>query len=89
MFLINEAFTLINQTSLVAESRGLPHGVLMADSTRYDPDCAFQIDSAQTLAIRQWPKSDLIIINEDDGDLCLGDRPLSTHCRRSTQHGIH
>lgn len=77
MFLINEALmrgkraifvadrrTLINQTSQVADTLGLSHGVLMADSPRYDQDNAFQIASAQTLAQRQWPKADLIIVDE-------------------------
>jgi superfamily II DNA or RNA helicase len=77
MFLINESLargkrvifvadrrTLINQTSEVADSLGLSHGVLMADSLRYDPDAPFQIASAQTLAMRDWPDADLIIIDE-------------------------
>jgi superfamily II DNA or RNA helicase len=78
MFLIHEALlrgkrvifvadrrTLINQTSEVADSLGLIyHSVMMADSWRYDPELPFQIASAQTLAMRDWPDADLIIIDE-------------------------
>jgi superfamily II DNA or RNA helicase len=78
MFLIHEALmrnkrvifvadrrTLINQTSEVADSLGLIyHSVMMADSWRYDPELPFQIASAQTLAMRDWPDADLVIIDE-------------------------
>ena len=57
--------TLIEQTSAVADSYGLTaHSVLMADHWRYDPRSPFQIASAQTLARRQWPDADLIVIDE-------------------------
>ena len=57
--------TLIDQTSETADRYGLSaHGVLMAQHWRYDPDMPFQIASAQTLARRQWPKADVIIIDE-------------------------
>ena len=78
MFLIHEALlknkrvtfvadrrTLINQTSQVADSLGLiSHGVMMAGHFRYNVHLPFQIASAQTLARRSWPESDLIIIDE-------------------------
>lgn len=57
--------TLIDQTSETADRYGLSaHGVLMADHWRHDADMPFQIASAQTLARRQWPKADVIIIDE-------------------------
>jgi len=57
--------TLIEQTSAVADSYGLTaHSVLMADHWRYDRHSPFQIASAQTLARRQWPDVDLIVIDE-------------------------
>lgn len=57
--------TLINQTSEVADSLGLTsHGVLMSNHWRYNIHLPFQIASAQTLARRSWPDSDLIIIDE-------------------------
>ncbi len=57
--------SLIEQTSAVADSYGLSaHGVLMANHNRYDPSLPFQIASAQTLARRQWPAADVIVIDE-------------------------
>lgn len=57
--------TLINQTSEVADSLGLiSHGVMMANHWRYNVGLPFQIASAQTLARRDWPDADLIIIDE-------------------------
>ncbi|KAF3997519.1 DEAD/DEAH box helicase [Glaciimonas immobilis] len=78
MFLIHESLlrgkrvifvadrkTLINQTSEVADSLGLiSHGVLMSNHWRCNPSLPFQIASAQTLARRNWPDADLIIIDE-------------------------
>ncbi|QRX83265.1 DEAD/DEAH box helicase [Glaciimonas sp. PAMC28666] len=78
MFLIQEALlrskrvifvadrrTLINQTSEVADSLGLiSHGVMMSDHWRFNASLPFQIASAQTLARRDWPDADLIIIDE-------------------------
>jgi len=78
MFLIHESLlrgkkaifvadrrTLINQTSEVADSLGLSsHGIVMADHWRYNSGMPFQIASAQTLARREWPDADLIIIDE-------------------------
>ena len=57
--------TLINQTSEVADSLGLTeHGVLMAGHWRFNPALPFQIASAQTLARRNWPDADLVLIDE-------------------------
>lgn len=57
--------TLINQTSETADSYGLAaHGVIQASHWRYSPRQPFQIASAQTLARRQWPEADVIIIDE-------------------------
>lgn len=57
--------TLINQTSQVADSLGLiSHGVMMSNHWRYNSSLPFQIASAQTLARREWPDADLIIIDE-------------------------
>lgn len=57
--------TLIEQTSAVADRYGLSaHSVLMADHWKYDRHSPFQIASAQTLARRQWPDVDLIVIDE-------------------------
>lgn len=57
--------TLIEQTSEVADSYGLSaHGVIMSNHWRYNPTMPFQIASAQTLARREWPKADVIVIDE-------------------------
>jgi DNA repair protein RadD len=78
MFLIQEALLrgkrvifvadrriLINQTSEVADSLGLiNHSVMMSGHWRFDPELPFQIASAQTIAMRDWPDADLIIIDE-------------------------
>lgn len=57
--------TLINQTSDTADRYGLSaHGIIQADHWRVDPSMPFQIASAQTLARRQWPDADVIIIDE-------------------------
>lgn len=57
--------TLIDQTSAVADSYGLSaHGVIQANHWRTDSRARFQIASIQTLANRQWPNADVIIIDE-------------------------
>ena len=57
--------TLINQTSDVAFSYGLSaHGVIQSNHPLYNPSLPFQIASVQTLARRDWPKTDVIIIDE-------------------------
>lgn len=57
--------TLINQTSAVADSYGLTaHGIMQAQHWRYRPDMPFQIISAQTVARREWPDMDVIVIDE-------------------------
>ena len=57
--------TLINQTSETADSYGLSaHGVMMAAHWRFDLRLPFQIASAQTVANRGWPESDVLLIDE-------------------------
>lgn len=56
--------TLINQTSATADRYGLDHGVIQADHHRNKPWLPFQICSAQTLARRKWPETDLIVVDE-------------------------
>lgn len=56
---------LIDQTSAVADRYGLSaHGIIMSDHWRYSPEMPFQIASAQTLARREWPKADIVVIDE-------------------------
>jgi DNA repair protein RadD len=57
--------TLIDQTSQVADSYGLgAHGIIQANHWRTNKRMPFQIASVQTLARREWPESDVIIIDE-------------------------
>ena len=57
--------TLINQTSAVADRYGLSaHGILQASHWRVNREAPFQIASAQTLARRDWPQADVIVIDE-------------------------
>ena len=57
--------TLINQTSAVADSYGLSaHGIIQSSHWRTDLRLPFQIASVQTLARRQWPDVDVIIVDE-------------------------
>ncbi|QFY44644.1 helicase [Candidatus Methylospira mobilis] len=60
-----DRITLINQTSAVADRYGLSaHGVIQANHWRVNPRMPFQIASVQTLARHNWPKSDVVIIDE-------------------------
>lgn len=64
--------TLIDQTSRTADGYGLAaHGVLMSQHWRYDPSMPFQIASAQTLARREWPKADVIVVDEAHTQLAV------------------
>lgn len=57
--------TLINQTSEAADRYGLSaHGILQANHWRADERMPFQIASAQTIARREWPAADVIVIDE-------------------------
>ena len=56
---------LINQTSATADRYGMTnHGVIQAQHWRTNLARPFQIASAQTLARRNWPEADLIIVDE-------------------------
>ena len=55
---------LIDQTSVVLDFYGIPHGVIQGDHPRFQPYQRIQVASAQTLARRKWPETDLIIVDE-------------------------
>ncbi len=60
-----DRIALVNQTSDVADSYGLgEHGIIQAGHWRYQPSMPLQVASAQTLARRVWPESDVLIIDE-------------------------
>jgi DNA repair protein RadD len=81
-----DRITLINQTSDTADRFGLSaHGVVQASHWRYRPSMPFQIASAQTLHRREWPESNVIIVDEAHTQLSVitdeitrwKDKPLS------------
>ena len=62
---VADRITLIDQTSEVADSVGLNnHGIIQANHWRTNYGHPLQIASAQTLARRQWPDADLIVVDE-------------------------
>jgi superfamily II DNA or RNA helicase len=58
--------TLINQTSAVADSYGMPlHGIIQADHPKFAIHRAFQIASAQTIAARGMVDNfDVVVVDE-------------------------
>lgn len=73
--------TLINQTSAAADAYGLSaHGVVQSQHWRYSPSMPFQIASAQTLARRQWPDADVIIVDECHTQMAVWTEYMQT-CR--------
>ena len=56
--------SLIKQTSDAFDVHGIEHGVIQAQHPRFRPSLQTQVCSAQTLARRQWPDADLIIVDE-------------------------
>jgi DNA repair protein RadD len=56
--------SLIHQTSAAFDVHGIDHGVIQADHPRFRPSVPTQVCSVQTLARRQWPEADLVIVDE-------------------------
>lgn len=61
---VADRLSLIDQTSRVFYEQGIDHGIIQADHPMYHPWKAAQICSQQTLARRQWPEADLIVVDE-------------------------
>jgi len=59
-----DRLSLVNQTSETLDSLGVDHGVMQANHWRFRPGRKVQVCSVQTLARRQWPDADLIIVDE-------------------------
>ncbi len=71
--------TLINQTSATADRYGLSaHGILQASHWRIDADAPFQIASAQTIQRREWPRADVIVIDEAHTQLSVWTEYIQT-----------
>jgi superfamily II DNA or RNA helicase len=72
---------LINQTSDMLDKYGIEHGVIQSSHPRFQPWQKIQIASSQTLARRQWPEADLIIVDEAHGlDKTTLDRIQARDC---------
>ena len=56
--------SLIRQTSDAFDLHGIEHGVIQADHPRLRPSLRTQLCSVQTIARRQWPEADLVIVDE-------------------------
>jgi len=59
-----DRLTLVDQTSEVFQSCGIDHGVIQANHWRTRLGERIQVCSAQTLAQRDWPEADLIVVDE-------------------------
>lgn len=56
--------SLVGQTSERFDKYELPHGVLMADHWRFRPSEPIQVCSVQTIRRRQWPETNLLVVDE-------------------------
>lgn len=63
LFLVDR-LSLLDQTSEVFDSYGIPHGIIQGGHWRFRPYELVQVCSQQTLARREWPEADLIIVDE-------------------------
>ena len=61
---VADRISLVTQTGERFDKYGLDHGVLMADHWRFRPSEPIQVCSVQTLARRQWPETNLIVVDE-------------------------
>src|SRR5690606_5731712 len=59
-----DRLSLLDQTSEVLDGFGIPHGIIQASHWRWRPYEYVQVASQQTLARRDWPETDLIIVDE-------------------------
>jgi DNA repair protein RadD len=59
-----DRLNLVDQTSATFDEHKIDHGVMQAGHWRFRPYERAQICSAQTLARRKWPETDMIIVDE-------------------------
>lgn len=59
-----DRLSLLDQTSEVLDGYEIDHGVIQGQHWRYRPYLPIQVCSQQTLARRDWPEADLIIVDE-------------------------
>lgn len=61
---VADRLSLIDQTSRVFTEQGIDHGIIQADHWQYYPWKPVQVCSQQTLSRREWPETDLIVVDE-------------------------
>lgn len=61
---VADRIALIDQTSATLDQYEIPHGVIQGSHWRFRPYERIQVASAQTLARREWPDADLVIVDE-------------------------
>ena len=59
-----DRLSLIQQTSDTFDRYGIDHGIIQASHWRFKPSRQTQICSVQTVARREWPEADLIVVDE-------------------------
>lgn len=59
-----DRISLLDQTSAAFDAYGIDHGVIQSKHWRFRPYLPVQICSQQTLARREWPETDLILVDE-------------------------
>lgn len=59
-----DRLSLLGQTSETFDRYGIDHGVIQSSHWRWKPHLPVQICSIQTVAKRQWPEAQLIIVDE-------------------------
>ena len=61
---ILDRLSLLGQTSETFDRYGIDHSVIQGNHWRFKPEMLVQICSIQTVAKRQWPEAQLIIVDE-------------------------
>lgn len=59
-----DRLSLLGQTSETFDRYGIDHGIIQGGHWRFKPHLPVQICSIQTVAKRQWPEAQLIIVDE-------------------------
>ncbi len=59
-----DRLSLLGQTSETFDRYGIDHGIIQGGHWRFKPSLPVQICSIQTVAKRQWPEAQLIIVDE-------------------------
>jgi DNA repair protein RadD len=59
-----DRLSLIQQTSETFDRYGIDHGIVQASHWRFKPSRLTQICSIQTVARREWPEAQLIVVDE-------------------------